>query len=172
MNVAPVESAAALRAHYDALRARLRPVAARPIVIPPRPAPRKAEGRTRYPRPIGPIQPASVFLRSYPHPIGPLLPVRSPSVRFITDTVAMVYGVSADDIRGRRRFKTLVEPRHVTFYLCSRLTKRSSVAIAEQFGRDHTTVLHGIWKVSAQLRNDEGLSSKVGAIMALIEARS
>ena len=50
-------------------------------------------------------------------------------------------------------------------YLCRQLTQASLQNIAKAIGKkDHTTVLHGIEKITEKMENDEELKNKVDII--------
>jgi hypothetical protein len=73
-----------------------------------------------------------------------------PSVRDVMRSVATYYHIEILDIISHRRTADVVKPRHVFFYLSRRLTTRSLVEIGRECDdRDHTTVLHGIRRITA-----------------------
>lgn len=75
------------------------------------------------------------------------------SVDAIQKTVAEFYKIKVADMFSKRRQATIVLPRQVAMYLAKELTEKSYVEIGELFGgRDHTTVLHAVNKIS-ELRN-------------------
>jgi len=49
------------------------------------------------------------------------------------------------------RSHNVVEARQIAMYLCRELTDLSLPKIGQAFGRDHTTVMHAVRKVSAQM---------------------
>ena len=74
----------------------------------------------------------------------------------ILKTVCNYYSVKTSDIKGPRRNKELVIPRHITMYLIQELTKTPLVSIGEFLGgRDHTTIMHGVEKVEKGILNQE-----------------
>lgn len=75
------------------------------------------------------------------------------SVESIQKTVADYYKIKVADMFSKRRQANIVLPRQVAMYLAKELTDKSYVEIGELFGgRDHTTVLHAVNKIS-ELRN-------------------
>ncbi|MBE0429279.1 MAG: chromosomal replication initiator protein DnaA [Thermoleophilia bacterium] len=67
----------------------------------------------------------------------------------IQSEVCRTFSISMADLKGNRRSRNIVYPRHMAMYLCHELTDSSLPRIGERFGgRDHTTVLHAINKVS------------------------
>jgi chromosomal replication initiator protein len=71
----------------------------------------------------------------------------------ILRAVCNYYSVKIDDIKGHKRTKELVIPRHIAMYLIYDLTKTPYMSIGDFLGgRDHTTILHGVKKVEDELR--------------------
>lgn len=57
--------------------------------------------------------------------------------------VSQATEVPSELIKGKRRYKELVIPRHITMYLACKHTEFSLKNIGKQMlGRDHTTVIH------------------------------
>ncbi len=84
---------------------------------------------------------------------------------FIIEVVAEHFGISPQDIASKKRTAELVQPRQVVMYLCRQLTETSLQNIAKAIGKkDHTTVLHGIEKITEKMENDEELKNKVDII--------
>jgi chromosomal replication initiator protein len=87
----------------------------------------------------------------------------------VVDAVAVHYGVSLRDLRGRARTKDVVLPRQVAMYLLREETDSSLVAIGKELGgKDHTTVMHGINQIKQALITDTSLRSQVMSIREAI----
>ncbi|WP_300544078.1 chromosomal replication initiator protein DnaA [Maricaulis sp.] len=70
----------------------------------------------------------------------------------IQKAVASHYGVTPADICSKRRTQSVVRPRHIAMYLAKTMTTRSLPDIGRRFGgRDHSTVIHAVNKVTALL---------------------
>lgn len=83
----------------------------------------------------------------------------------IIEVVAEHFGISPEDIASKKRTAELVQPRQVVMYLCRQMTEVSLQNIAKAIGKkDHTTVLHGIEKITEKMENDEELKNKVDII--------
>lgn len=66
------------------------------------------------------------------------------SIDYIQNTVADYFGVSVNDLKGKRRSKNIVYPRHVAMYFCRKLLDCPLADIGNSFGgRDHSTVING-----------------------------
>jgi chromosomal replication initiator protein len=77
----------------------------------------------------------------------------------IQQTVADFYGIKVADMYSKRRPANIVLPRQVAMYLAKELTQKSLPEIGELFGgRDHTTVLHAVRKISELRVKDANLN--------------
>ena len=77
-------------------------------------------------------------------------------VGMIQKKVADYFGISQDDMKAKRRTKTIAYPRQVAMYLSRGLTDLSLPEIGDSFGgRDHTTVIHACDKIERILKSDE-----------------
>lgn len=71
------------------------------------------------------------------------------SVEFIQKTVADYYKMKIADMYSKRRPANIALPRQIAMYLAKELTQKSLPEIGELFGgRDHTTVLHAVRKIT------------------------
>jgi chromosomal replication initiator protein len=78
----------------------------------------------------------------------------------ILSAVAQHYELSEDQLIGRSRVRAVSVPRQLCMYLIREETDTSLPRIGELLGgRDHTTILHGCEKISAQIETDERLRS-------------
>ncbi|MFN2225131.1 MAG: chromosomal replication initiator protein DnaA [Anaerolineae bacterium] len=76
----------------------------------------------------------------------------------ILSAVAQYYGVSEEDLIGRSRRRAVSVPRQMCMYLVREEIGTSLPQIGELLGgRDHTTIIHGCEKISAQIETDEAL---------------
>jgi len=83
----------------------------------------------------------------------------------IINVVAEHFGVKPEDITSKKRNSEFVLPRQVVMYLCNKYTENSLANIGKILGKkDHTTVIHGIKKVTAELEINEEFKNKVEII--------
>ncbi|GGL78331.1 chromosomal replication initiator protein DnaA [Deinococcus aerolatus] len=75
--------------------------------------------------------------------------------------VASHFNMPPDVIRGSGRVREVVVPRQVAQYLIRELTDHSLPEIGQFFGRDHSTVMHAISKVTEQLGKDQEITASV-----------
>lgn len=76
---------------------------------------------------------------------------RQISVENIQKTVADFYKIKVADMYSKRRPAAIAKPRQIAMYLAKELTQKSLPEIGELFGgRDHTTVLHAVRKITSE----------------------
>ncbi len=76
---------------------------------------------------------------------------RQISVENIQKTVADYYKIKVADMYSKKRPASIARPRQIAMYLAKELTQKSLPEIGELFGgRDHTTVLHAVRKITAE----------------------
>lgn len=82
---------------------------------------------------------------------------RQISIENIQKTVADFYKIKIADMYSKKRPAHIALPRQIAMYLSKELTRKSLPEIGEMFGgRDHTTVLHAVRKISQdRLQNNQ-----------------
>jgi chromosomal replication initiator protein len=92
---------------------------------------------------------------------GPALRAR-PSINKVQEVVARRWGVTPEGLRSKARIKTLTVPRQIAMYLARELLEMQLVEIGQAFGgRDHSTVIHSVDKVSRQMTRDRSFRERV-----------
>ncbi len=92
----------------------------------------------------------------------PETPTTRITIDMILSAVAESTGISVTEITGDKRSRPVVESRHVAMYLARELTDASLPKIGDRIGgRDHTTVLHAVEKVSKLMREDREMYNRV-----------
>lgn len=84
----------------------------------------------------------------------------------IINVVAEHFGVKPEDITSKKRNSEFVLPRQIVMYLCYEMINGISyMSIAKLLGKkDHTTIIHGVNKISAELSANEELRNKIDII--------
>ena len=91
----------------------------------------------------------------------------------IINIVAEHFGVRPEDISSKKRNSEFVQPRQVVMYLCREMTDVSLNNIAKLLGKkDHTTIIHGINKVEAEMSTNEEFRNKMDIIKKIISPAS
>lgn len=83
------------------------------------------------------------------------------TVQDIQSAVADKYNIKLNDLKGKSRKKDIVMPRQIAMYLCRELLSISLVSIANEFNRDHTTIMHGYDKVELEMQESEILRQEI-----------
>ena len=93
------------------------------------------------------------------------------SIATIQKQVADFYNITQGDILGKKRVKQIVMPRQIAMYLSRELTDSSLPKIGNEFGgKDHTTVLHAIDKIEAELKKDTDLQNDITKLKAKLRS--
>ena len=87
---------------------------------------------------------------------------RQITVENIQKTVADYYKIKVADMYSKKRPASIARPRQIAMYLAKELTQKSLPEIGELFGgRDHTTVLHAVRKISAERQQMSDLNQQL-----------
>ena len=87
------------------------------------------------------------------------------SIDAIQQAVSDHYGIPLEELKGKRRDKHIVFPRQVAMYIVREETPSSLPVIGQAFGgRDHTTALHSIEKITNEMKEDERLRYEIQSI--------
>lgn len=101
---------------------------------------------------------AEDLLKDHITPDGP----KEVTPELIITTVAEHFGITNLEIASQKKSKEIVYPRQLAMYLCRTMTEAPLKTIGEYLGgRDHTTIMHGIDKISTELRTNEQLKSTI-----------
>lgn len=93
------------------------------------------------------------------------------------DTIQRVtaehYGLSLNDLKGKKRTKAIAFPRQLAMYITREVTELSTTEIGLEFGgRDHTTVMHACQRVAERKRTDSSLDPLIKHLTHMITQRS
>lgn len=92
------------------------------------------------------------------------------TVERIQEAVAEYFGLGLEDMKARRRTRTVAFPRQVAMFLSRELTDLSLPRIGEAFGgRDHTTVMHAYEKIQETSRQDPTLEKCLSTIIQRLQ---
>lgn len=92
------------------------------------------------------------------------------TIQMILDVVTKYYNVRLSDLQSKKRHKSIAFPRQVCMFLARRYTRYSLEEIGGYFGgRDHTTVLHAVRTVDADVKNDKEVAEQLTQIEGQLE---
>lgn len=102
-----------------------------------------------------------------------ILPENKPkqiTVPIIQESVAKHFGLKIEEMKAKKRTRTVSYPRQIAMYLCRELTDLSLPKIGEEFGgRDHTTVIHAHEKIGNELKSDINLQQTITELVKVIK---
>lgn len=97
-----------------------------------------------------------------------ILPTRKPAqitVTLIQKVITEYYNLRPDDLKSKKRNRSISYPRQIAMYLSRVLTDCSLPKIGEYFGgRDHTTVIHAYDKISLELKNNPNIEISINEL--------
>ncbi|HET6421841.1 MAG TPA: chromosomal replication initiator protein DnaA [Geobacteraceae bacterium] len=87
------------------------------------------------------------------------------TIEMIQKFVADFFNIKISDLKSEKRLKNLVVPRQIAIFLCRELTKASFPEIGDRFGgKDHSTIIHSVKKITKQLSFDFELKNTIETI--------
>ena len=88
--------------------------------------------------------------------------IRKISPRVVVEQTAQYYNIKPHDLTGSKRDRQIVLPRQVAMYIMRDELNMSFPQIAHALGgRDHTTVMHGVRKITNLISSDNSLQHDI-----------
>ena len=88
------------------------------------------------------------------------------TVDAIQELVAAQYKIRVEDLKAKKRTRSIAYPRQIAMYLTRELTDLSLPRIGEYFGgRDHTTVLHACEKIAEDKKTHTNLERQLAKLI-------
>lgn len=104
-------------------------------------------------------------------PTGPGKSPRS-AIADMIDSVSKATGITAFDILSDRRMRPIAHARQAAMWLVRHCTHLSMPQIARHFHKDHTTVLHAVFKVDQRMATKPGFAQMMNELRARHQAGS
>ena len=79
----------------------------------------------------------------------------------ILNVVCRHYGITEESIKSKNRTDTIANARHTAIYIIRELTSLTYSEVGKIFGRNHTTVIASINKVSTNLRTVKNADAEI-----------
>ena len=93
------------------------------------------------------------------------------SISTIQQLVAQEWGVTPEGLRSKTRTKTLTLPRQIAMFLSRELLGTQLMEIGHAFGgRDHSTVIHSIDKITESVKVDQTFRARVDKVRTVLKA--
>jgi chromosomal replication initiator protein len=84
------------------------------------------------------------------------------TISVIQRMVSEYFGVTVQELKSKRKTKTIAFPRQVAMYIARDITEYSTTEVGLEFGgRDHTTVMHACDRVKERMKTDPYLVSQL-----------
>lgn len=107
---------------------------------------------------------AKEVLQNIVHAVRPKL-----SIEGVQNRVCDFYNLRIADLKSKRRHKNLAVPRQIAMYLCKKHIRSSFPEIGHKFGgKDHTTVMHAVQKITKCLGADDLIKTEVTELEKLL----
>lgn len=91
------------------------------------------------------------------------------TIELIQKTTATYFGIRTEDLKSKKRTKSITFPRQIAMYLCRELTDFPLMKIGKEFGgKDHTTVMHACQKILDYQNNDQNFVKIIAEVKGLI----
>ena len=85
--------------------------------------------------------------------------------QLIIEVVSEHFHISVDQMISKNRSSDIAKPRQIAMYLCKNMTSYSLDVIGSLLGgRDHSTIIHGIKKVTEEYENNESTRQMIETI--------
>ena len=92
-------------------------------------------------------------------------PYVSNDIASIQKAVADYYKLTVEVLKGKKRSANIAYPRMVAMYMCRTLTDQSFPRIGLEFGgKDHSTVIHAVDKITEELKTNSQLKEIINEI--------
>jgi chromosomal replication initiator protein len=92
------------------------------------------------------------------------------SIDIIIRVTAEYFGLTPNDLKGKKRSQNIVFARQLAMYIGRELTEFSTTELGQEFGgKDHTTVMHSIDKIKGKKLADPTLESTIDSIKMSIK---
>lgn len=89
---------------------------------------------------------------------------------YIQKTVASFFNLKVADLKSKKRKKVIAYPRQIAMYLTRELTSDSYPEIGHKFGgRDHSTVIHSVAKISELIKTDPYTKNSVDSLAGTLK---
>lgn len=85
--------------------------------------------------------------------------------QLVIEIVAEHFNISTDQMISKNRSSEIAKPRQIAMYLCKNMTSSQLETIGALLGgRDHSTIIHGIKKITEEYKNDENFNHLIETI--------
>jgi chromosomal replication initiator protein len=95
------------------------------------------------------------------------------TIDIIKRVVADYFGLSHNELSGKKRTKAIAFPRQTAMYITREITEYSTTEVGLDFGgRDHTTVMHACQRIENKMKMDPTLEPIIQHLIRAIKEHS
>ncbi len=88
----------------------------------------------------------------------------------VQQLIANHYNVSIEDLKSKKRNANIGVPRQIAMYICRIYLEEPLARIGSEFGgKDHTTVMHSVEKITNEIKKDVKLADAIEKIVQKIK---
>lgn len=88
----------------------------------------------------------------------------------VQQIISQKYNISQEDLKSKKRKANISFPRQIGMYICRTYLDEPLARIGTEFGgKDHTTVMHSVNKISKQIKIDKFLGDEIQKIVNQIK---
>lgn len=88
----------------------------------------------------------------------------------VQQIISQKYNITVEDLKSKKRKSSISYPRQIAMYICRTHLDEPLARIGSEFGgKDHTTVMHSVNKITQEVKNDKNLSDEIDKIVVQIK---
>ncbi len=88
----------------------------------------------------------------------------------VMQIVSNYYNIKVEDLKSKKRKNEIAFPRQVAMYICRNILDESLTKIGIEFGgKDHTTVMHSVNKISKLIKDDNKFEIEINKLINQIK---
>lgn len=91
------------------------------------------------------------------------------SIDIIQKVVADNYNISVSELKGKKKDKKFAFPRQIAIYIIREITEMAYTEIGDEFGKDHSTIMHAYKSIEEKLKIDSNLEAKIQLLIREIK---
>jgi chromosomal replication initiator protein len=91
------------------------------------------------------------------------------SLDVIQKVIANDYNISVSELKCKQRDKKFTVPRQIAIYIAREVTELSYTELGNEFGKDHSTIMHAYKNISEKIKVDQNLDSRIKLLIKEIK---
>lgn len=85
----------------------------------------------------------------------------------VQQLISQKYNITVEDLKSKKRKSNISYPRQIAMYICRIHLDEPLARIGSEFGgKDHTTVMHSVNKITQEVKSDRNLSDEIDKIVS------